>query len=122
MNKGDTLSVEMFIDGYNKSVRFTPESGTYVLSVPFTEIIILKETTKDESWKYYDKTSNKIYEEMELNKGSITTKLQSDGTTLILFDQTLYDQTFIIQNKACCNGYSKISTVIYLITTQSFLK
>ncbi len=107
VNKGDTLSVEMFVDGYNKSIRFTPESGTYTISVPFTELIVLKETTKDESWKYYDKTSNKIYEEVELNKGSIVTKLQSDGTTLLLFDQTLYNQTFIIQNKACCNGYSK---------------
>ena len=104
---GSTMSVEMFIDGPKKVYEFTPTKGNAYIEIPYNDFDLLEEVENTVDTVAYDRTTKKGYKLIDEYAGILSIQTLSNENYRIVFGNTLYDKTFIIQPKTRVYRYIK---------------
>lgn len=98
-NVGDLLTVEMFLDGNKTIYSITPKEGNNTITIPYSSFDIIEEIDSNASIKGLLETYTKEYKEFTEYTGNLVITTDKNNGTTILFGPSVYNRTFIIQNK-----------------------
>ena len=102
-NVGDDIAIEMFIDGSRQINTFVPTNTNFTITVPYTDYICYrKENNYPIELLGVDYKSYDSYKKITTWTGVATVRVDlSANTTTFVFSPTMFNKTFVIQNKYC---------------------
>lgn len=107
MTPGDKLTFIFYIDGDNSIYEFIPSGTTRDFHIPFEDFSIYAEKVLNGySVSGISGQSSVVYEELSSGTNHFAITKNPDGTSEVLFNESLIGRRIIIQNKYCT--YSKI--------------
>jgi len=96
---GQTLTVKLVETGSSIPYLFTPSTNSNSITVPFKEVLIYKINTLASPIKGYNTSSLYSYSTISIDQNAdFTTTLSNNNTTTIIFNSTVYGNTYLIQN------------------------
>lgn len=107
-NIGDKMLVEIFLDGNENSYLFTPTEEDHTLIIEYEDFAVFEQldASSTEDIKGINTTSDVVYEELETLVSYVAYNLVEGGMELT-FAPSLYNRTFLIQDKEFTRLYSK---------------
>lgn len=100
-NPGDTIDIEMFLDGTRQIYDFTVTEEDRILSVGYDEYVIYEEITSTIPAKGFDTIYTKKYKKLTSYTGVVSVTFLENSITQFTFSIDAIGRTFIVQNKYC---------------------
>lgn len=95
---GDTLTIEMFVNGNNSMYRMEVDKSNTFIYLPYEQFDIIEEiSTAPIKTTGYDHEVTRGYTPLTQITGNVSVQKTEDGRTRVIFGSFLYGRTFIIQ-------------------------